>query len=58
MMKSNYFCDYCEKKIGDLYGPLFVNIASSTEPSVSANLEVCGYECLIKYLQKVSRTTK
>jgi hypothetical protein len=50
--KTTYFCDgpCCGEKIGDLYGPLRINVVSDSEPQCNATLELCSTKCAIDWL--------
>jgi len=47
--ETKYTCDKCGKPIINVYGPLFVTIASEIAPQVNKNLELCSFACLEKY---------
>jgi hypothetical protein len=53
--RIDYHCDQCGKRIGNLYGPLFVTIHNETEPQVNRALELCSFNCLESYAKNYGK---
>ena len=55
--KTTYTCDQCKSPIGDLYGPLFVQVSAERHPIVE-RAELCSFDCMDAWIKHIGNFGK